>query len=126
MKRTVFDVAMQTPTETDPEQITEHRVTVILGDQLRGELEGKKLGLDTNYPIHTGALWVWAAMLRSGHYSGTFQDFKGACVDFDKVADADADPTNQAASPGSALSSPSPIPAPVSSGGSTELQTTTA
>lgn len=126
MKRTMFEVAMLAPTETDPEHIEERRVTVILGDQLRGELEGKKLGLDTNYPIHTGALWVWAAMLRSGHYSGSFQEFKSACVDYEAVGEEDADPTNPAASSDSALSSPSPTPAPVSTGGSPEPQTTTA
>lgn len=118
MKRTTFDVLMRTTDDPTGPAEAEHRVTVILGDQLRGELEGKKLGLDTSYPIHTGALWVWAAMVRTGHYSGTFHEFKDACLDFDKVGESDADPTNQAASSDSASSSPSPIPAPVSIGGS--------
>lgn len=126
MKRTTFDVLMRTTDETTAIVETEHRVTVILGDQLRGELEGKKLGLDTNYPIHTGALWVWAAMVRNGHYSGSFHEFKDACVDYDKVAEADVDPTTPAASNDSAWSSPSPTPAPVSISGSTEQQPTTA
>lgn len=102
MKRTTFDVLMKTPTEADAEATTEHRVVVILGDQLHGELEGKKLGLNTDYPIHTASLWVWAAVCRLGIYEKTFHEFKADCVDFDKVGEADVDPTSRAASPDSA------------------------
>lgn len=103
MKRTTFDVMMRTPTEADPDATSEHTVTLVLGDQLRGELEGKKLGLSVEaHPTHTASLWVWAAVQRLGIYEGTFHDFKSDCVDFEKVGEDDVRPTTQAASPDSA------------------------
>jgi hypothetical protein len=104
MKRTSFDVLMRTPSEDNLEATTEHRVTLVLGDQLRGELEGKKFGLSVEaHPTHTASLWVWAAVHRLGLYDGTFNDFKSDCVDFEKVKDdVDVDPTQLAALSGSA------------------------
>lgn len=101
MKRTSFVVAMSGTEDNPP---TEHRVTLMLADQLRGELEGKKLGIDLSLPVHTSALWVWSAMVRLGHYAGTFQEFKGACIDYEKVdgEQADVPPTSPAASGDSA------------------------
>lgn len=103
MKRLIFDVAIAAPTETDPDAWTEHRVKLVLADQLRGELEGKKRGLSVQaHPVHASALWVWAGVNRTGVWTGTFEDFQKACLEYEKVGEAEPDPTTQAASPDSA------------------------
>lgn len=53
-------------------------VTVTYADQLRGELEGRKLGLGSmaDAPMHYATVWVWAALVRTGRYTGKFGDFK--------------------------------------------------
>lgn len=51
----------------DPEHATEHEVTILHGDQLRGELEGPRNmlpGMDVA-PMHGVTLWCWAALLRT-------------------------------------------------------------
>lgn len=104
LKRINMDVLMLD--ENDQEQ--EYRVRIMLGDQLRAELEGKKLSLTAEHYMHTTALWAWAAMLREGHYDGPFQEFKTRCLEAatekgdDEGELPDADPTPQAASNDSA------------------------
>jgi len=105
LKRTTFEVYM-TPVDDPSGEPVEYVVPVILADQLRGELEGKKYGLGTETPLHLSALWAWAAMCREGHYAGGFHDFQKACIDYNKVGDDadadDVDPTRLAASSDSA------------------------
>lgn len=103
LKRTTFEVHM-VPADPAGEPVG-YVVPIILSDQLRGELEGKRHGIDNTYPMHLSALWAWAAMLREGHYAGTFAEFKDACLDYNKVDTGesdDLDPTRPAASTGSA------------------------
>lgn len=54
-------------------------VTVIYGDMLRGELEGGRLHLPPikEAPMHYTALWVWAALVRTGAYDRDFRTFQG-------------------------------------------------
>lgn len=92
--RTEFDVTMA-PAEGETEPTT-HRVTVILADQLRGELEGKRHGVDIKDAIHTTALWGWSAMVREGHTSLSFREFTAACWEVEQVKDREpttVDPT---------------------------------
>lgn len=93
IKRTTLTVLMADQPE---EPIA---VPVILGDQLRAELEGRKMGVDLKMGIHTTALWAWAAMTRLGLYEGKFREFGEACLtaqnaDEDEPA-PDVDPTQQ-------------------------------
>lgn len=87
----------------------EYTVTLRMGDQLRAELEGKRQGLAEPHknPLHLQALFAWAAMVREGHFTGKFGEFKTACAfTEDESEDEDAgtpvDPTDQPASPDSA------------------------
>lgn len=60
---------------------TEHVVQVLHGDQLRAELEAGKQGLPLSFeqaPVHHTTLWVWSAMLREGHTSAEFQEFRSS------------------------------------------------
>jgi hypothetical protein len=84
---------------------TEYRVRVMLGDQLRAELEAKKLMLTESHYMHTTALWAWAAMVREGNFAGKFREFQETCIEAvaDKAEEADpVDPTHPAASTDSA------------------------
>jgi hypothetical protein len=62
---------------------TTHTVGVVLGDQLRAELEAPRHGIPTDpakSPLHTATLWVWAAMARHGFTALGFQAFQAECV----------------------------------------------
>lgn len=88
----------------------EFTVTLRMGDQLRAELEGKRMGLAEPHknPMHLQALFAWASMNREGHFAGKFADFREACayVQDDDEGNEDAgtpvDPTPPAALSGSA------------------------
>lgn len=102
MKHQQFTVAMADPDGGEP---TEHVVTIILVDQLRAELDGKKYGIDSKLKMHTAALWAWAAMTRLELYKGKFGEFQSACLGLelyapDGPADSgvDVDPTQPEAS----------------------------
>ena len=83
-------------------------------DQLRGELELKKLRLEPGRASgqHMTALWAWAAMVREGHFDGDFRAFREACIAFSDPQDdeedeededgQEVDPTQPAVSTGSA------------------------
>ncbi len=69
-----------------------------LGDQTRGELEGKRMGVKaTELPITLQALFAWAGMVREGHFTGNFAQFRDACADVqgERDDDEDVDPTRQ-------------------------------
>lgn len=69
--------------ETIPDEDGAVRITdaisveVTYADQLRGELEIAKQGLNMGTaPMHAATIWVWAAMVRTGRYSDKFVMFK--------------------------------------------------
>lgn len=96
LKRPAFHVWIA-PDDTDPDtvpddQLVLHHVVVHHADQLRAELEASKQGLakgGTATPMHLTSLWLWATLTRTKRYSGTFRDFKAACVAYDPDRDRD-------------------------------------
>lgn len=90
---------------------TEHRVEVLMGDQLRAELEAPKHGIPVDVaqaPAHTTALWCWSALVRTGVVKGPFQEVRARMVLVRKVntdtepgADNPVDPTAQDQPPAS-------------------------
>lgn len=78
LTRTYFDVFLDDPDTA--EGYVEHRVEIKGADQLRAELEGRKLGVDHKVAIHQTYLWAWAACVREGHYEKTFKDFRDVVI----------------------------------------------
>lgn len=78
--------------EEDP---TYHHVTINHADQLRAELESKSQGLGKpqDTPMHLTALWLWAALVRTGRYEQNFATFKTECLAYDPDREADDDDT---------------------------------
>lgn len=78
----------------------EARVRVIVGDQLRAEMEMSRRGLrPQDAPFHLTAAWLWAACLRHGLIpeDTKFPAFAdGILLEFQEVPDAQetADPTS--------------------------------
>lgn len=73
-------------------------VQLRLGDQMRAELEAKRMGLKgTDMPIHLQGLFAWASMVRSGNFDGKSRAFIDACVSVEDVKDSGetVDPTEQ-------------------------------
>lgn len=72
--------------EAPPREVT---VAVRNGDQLRAELEGSKLGLAgrgmSAAPLNYTTLWLWAAMVRTGEFTGNVQQFRASLVVFEPV-----------------------------------------
>lgn len=68
-------------------------VEVQYSDQLRGELEMTKLGIDMkDAPMHAATVWVWCAMVRQGLYGDKFPAFKNRdLAELEPVADQDDD-----------------------------------
>lgn len=88
---------------------SEHVVQVLLGDQLRAELEAPKHALPVKFeaaPAHHTALWLWAALTRMGVTDEGFRKFRdrmhlvGRLDDAEAEAVAGVDPTPPA--PGTA------------------------
>jgi hypothetical protein len=101
LKRPAYHVWM-VPDGADPDAVQDdelelHHVVVNHGDQLRAELEANKLGLakaGTGTPMHLTALWIWAALVRTGRFDGKFQDqapngFKARCIGYEPDRDRD-------------------------------------
>jgi len=100
IKRPAFHVWLA-PEGVDPntatdDQLEYHHVLVHSGDQLRAELEAKRVGITDMRanPMHITVLWLWAALVRTGAYSDKFQAFKAACVSYDADRDRDAPHTD--------------------------------
>jgi hypothetical protein len=85
-----------------------HVVEVLMPDQLRAELEAPRHNIPVDVsaaPVHTTALWVWSALLRTGVLAeGTkFQEARPRLVFVRKLdpdlepaqADQPVDPTGQ-------------------------------
>jgi hypothetical protein len=86
------------PADTDHDTLPESElvyrlVRVSAGDQLRAELEAKRLHLGSakDSPMHLTVLWLWAALVRTGGFDGTFAAFRDRCVAFDPDKDEDND-----------------------------------
>lgn len=85
---------------------TEHTVAVLLGDQLRAELEAPRHAIPVAFeaaPAHHTALWLWAALTRLGVADTGFREFRdrmqlvGRVTDDEPVADGVVpDPTQPA------------------------------
>lgn len=96
LKRPAYHVWIAPP-DTDPdtaaaEELECHHVLVHHADQLRAELEAAKQGLakgGTGTPMHLTALWLWANLVRTERYAGTFREFKAACVGYEPDQDRD-------------------------------------
>lgn len=86
----------------------EYVVDMLLGDQLRAELELKKRGMGkpSDAAVHFQSAIAWAAMVRQWGFAGDFKQFGqvAAYVDDHKEDDPadEVDPTNPAASSDSA------------------------
>lgn len=100
IKRLTFDVEVYSdPATPDLEQTEQHRVTCILGDQMRGELEGRKLRMSPKeLPIHAAALWCWAAFVRLGMTDLPFYPWSESVVSLTDPDEGDeVDPTKPTA-----------------------------
>lgn len=107
LERQIFHVYTDNPDDPAGEPI-EDLVEVRGVDQLRAELEGKRLGVGIKDAMHATYLWAWAAMVREGKLDPKtkFQAFMETCVQVEGKDNETAavDPTRQAAS----ADSPSP------------------
>lgn len=107
LPRMYADVLLDAGTDETTAQFDpiEYRVEIRAADQLRGELEGKRIPrVESGDAMHTTYLWIWSAMVREGKYSGSFGDFLKVCIQgrIDKNAVETVPPTDQAASDDSA------------------------
>lgn len=71
-------------------------VDIVLGDQLRAELEAPKWGLPTDpakAPLHTTALWCWASMARQHLTELGFGDWRPHVVSIARAEPVPVDPT---------------------------------
>ena len=88
IKRTVMDVLMLDGTEYQG-------VVVTLRDQIAAEeVSGRhNWGGTDKAPVRMGAFSVYSAMRRTGHFSGTYDDFQNAVETVSPVEVVDVDPT---------------------------------
>lgn len=65
----------------DAEPIAHEGLLVLLQDQMRGELEGSKHGIQMKrQPIAAHVCWVWAALTRTKLIADDFQTFKRRAI----------------------------------------------
>jgi len=125
MKRTRIDVSLGAKTpEAEP---AEYELILLLGDQLRGELEVTKRGLSPErHGIHFLSLATWAAMVRMKLTEEKFDEWVLDVWDLAEHEEpADVDPTQPDPSSDSSSPSSSHTPGPRSIGGETESSTAT-
>jgi hypothetical protein len=124
LKRIYFDVYLDDP--DNPDGYLEFRAEVRGADQLRAELEGKRIGVTLEESMHQTFLWSWAALMRTHQIDMPFKDFRERAIQVkgDKSSEADVDPTLPAVSAGLLSPSQPPTPPTVTTGGSTESPTT--
>lgn len=125
--RTTYDVAFQDPAA--PGRILETEVEVWKCDELRAEMEGRKINLrgpvvdtggkqvsDLGDHLNSDALKVWAALVRTAQYTGKAHEFRlRDVVEFKKRGESDVDPTQPDTSTESDLDAP-PSSDPLTSG----------
>lgn len=104
LTRTYFDVFLDDPDADDG--YVEHRVEIKGADQLRAELEGRKLGVDHKVAIHQTYLWAWAAMVRETGYDQPFNVFRDAVIAVKQPDEAQGQPVDptRPATPDASLS----------------------
>lgn len=97
LTRTYFTVYLDDP--ADPEGYVEHHVEVRGADQLRAELEGKKMGVGLKDAMHQSYLWAWAALVRTHVIDIPFTEFRELAikVEGDDDEPEPVDPTQPAA-----------------------------
>lgn len=105
-----FNVWLVPDTEDGPER--KFQITMVWKDRLTAEREGASLALNgSGLDKHEAALTWWAAMVRTGQYSGGFWQFVDDLIevlvdqpekDDEDTPAFDADPTQPAASSDSA------------------------
>lgn len=89
--------------QDENENVTEHKVTVLHVDMLRGELEHNRQGNpEKGANLNLVTAWCWAACTRLGLYSRSYPDFRdrdlqGLTDDGKEVVD----PTQPGTTPGS-------------------------
>lgn len=101
LQRTIFKVYLDDP-DAD-EGYAEHEVEIRGADQLRAELEGKRLHVSLKDAMHQTYLWAWAALVRTKVIDIPFAEFRDIAIRVDGDKDAepvDVDPTQPAASAG--------------------------
>lgn len=128
MKKNVMVVLMQ-PDDPAAEPV-EEIVTVLLADQMRGELELKRRSNVTAQEagVNFVAAMSWAALAREGRIKCKFEEFGLRVYEIvrqDETEAGEVDPTQPAASTGSASPSPSPTPAAAPDGGESESRPAT-
>jgi len=126
MKRLTYSVWTRTDVDAPDEQET--RVEIEWADQLRGELEAGKYGIDMSASLNMTTVWVWCAMTRLKLTSLGYPAWKaGELVGLEKVRDPapgemapdDVVPPTEERSDSASVSL-SPTPELPSSGGSTQ------
>lgn len=103
LKRPIYHVWL----ERDGAEPDYHRVVVNGTDQLRAELEGRKLGLVKleQAPMHLTALWLWASLTRTGSIDLAFPAFRDALLSFDPAKDDDGELADEPVDPTAASTS---------------------
>lgn len=94
LQRETFTVYLNPTDDSEP---TEHTVTITHQDMLRGEQENLRAGSSDRAALALTTSWVWAALMRTGQYSGAYTMFRDtACAGIEKGEPADVDPTTPA------------------------------
>ena len=79
---------------------TEHTVEVRNADRLQAEMSGRGHGILVGLqdaPLTWATLWIYHACVREGLFSGKWQEFKTALIDFDEAGSGDeVPPTSEA------------------------------
>lgn len=134
--RKVYDVFIN-PDDLDlasdpfsTEGVVCHRVTVTHADQLKGELEAAKRGIDSRLGTTITSVILWSALVRLGLYDRKYESFRDAdCADLQSVTPPGEAPEGVPVPPTeepSGSASPSPTTSPDSSPtGSTPTSTST-
>lgn len=82
MKRPAYTVWVK----GDGDDEIPHVVEIEWSDQLRGELEAGKYGVDTDAPMNLTTVWLWCAMTRTGLVKSRYPEWKsGELVGLEKV-----------------------------------------
>jgi hypothetical protein len=95
LHRRSYWVWMNTDEHPADENTTAISVEVTYADQLRGELEMAKQGVNMGQaPMTAATVWVWCAMVRQGLYAEAFPRFKATdLAEMEPVLRADELPT---------------------------------
>lgn len=99
LTRPSYEVWIQPVTDLET---PDHVVQVTTGDQMRAELEARRLQLPPSQeaPMNATALWIWAAMAREGLTQVKAGPFLASELgEFQPVKDAGGEPVLEAVDP---------------------------